>query len=222
MNGPTGTFSTLPLPTVEGRVPGGWSYSGYSFCLLPHSPHALTKLPDTCGSFFSTDAPFFGNFSSYCFSNNITSSTTAIIVQNEYSYPLFPSIFVAQSNSSIAQTTTIINDTSFVLNTTLKLSAAALTWIVRDAKKLDVVFYQKGPGPACQQSSSNIFNIECTGITESEGSLERLGTVGEYTVFAGTQTWVGGAGLQAVQVGFQEVWSMSVAASRLTLNTTIV
>lgn len=143
-------------------------------------------------------------------------------MQNEYSYPLFPSIFVAQSNSSIAQTTTIINDTSFVLNTTLKLSAAALTWIVRDAKTLDVVFYQKGPGPACQQSPSNIFNIECTGITESEGSLERLGTVGEYTVFAGTQTWVGGAGLQAVQVGFQEVWSMSVAASRLTLNTTVV
>jgi hypothetical protein len=143
-------------------------------------------------------------------------------VQNEYSYPLFPSIFVAQSNLSIAQTTPIINDTSFVLNTTLKLSAAALTRIVRDATTLDVVFYQKGSGLACQQSPSNIFNIECTGITESEGSLERLGTVGEYTVFAGTQTWVGEAGLQAVQVGFQEFWSMSVATLRLISNTTIV
>jgi len=129
---------------------------------------------------------------------------------------------VAKSNLSIAETVTIINDTSFVLNTTLKLSAAALTRIVKHAKTLDVVFYQKGPGLACQQSPSNIFNIECTGTTESEGSLERLGTVGEYTVFAGTQTWVGGAGLQAVQVGFEEVWSTSAETSRVIVDTTVV
>jgi hypothetical protein len=105
------------------------------------------------------------------------------------------------------------------LNTTLALSAAALTWIVRDAETLDVVFYQKGADPACQQMQ---FNVECTGITESEGSLERLGTVGEYTVFAGNQTWAGGAGLEAVQVGLREVWSMSMGTAGLRMNTTVV
>ena len=119
---------------------------------------------------------------------------------------------MAKSNSSIAQTTSIINNSSTILNTTLTLSAAALTSIVKDAEALDVVFYHKGADAACQHRP---FNVECTRITQSEGSLERLGTVGEYTIFAGNQTWAGKGGLAAVQVGIREIWSMSVGTGRL-------
>ncbi|KAH8881976.1 heme peroxidase [Thozetella sp. PMI_491] len=186
LKGPTRSFSTMLLPNTTGTISGN---------------------PNTCISSFSITAPFFGNFSYYCFFNNITSSTTAINVQNEYSYSLFPSVFVLKSNSSITQATSTINNTSIVLNTTLVLSAAALSWVVGDSNILNAVYYQKGTGSGCQQVP---FDIECTRITESEGSLERIGTVGDYTVFAGNRTWAGGAGLQAVQVGFRDVWSRSV------------
>jgi hypothetical protein len=86
---------------------------------------------------------------------------------------------------------------------------------------LDVVFYQKGTDPACQEWP---FNIECTGITESEGILEKLGIMGEYTIFAGNHTWDGGAGLSssAVQVGLGEDWSVSLGIAGIRVNATIV
>ena len=41
-NGPTGSFSTLPLGTTAGTTPGSWSYSNYSSSPLSHSICMLT------------------------------------------------------------------------------------------------------------------------------------------------------------------------------------